>query len=508
MLWTRDPVVWVGAAIGGIAAWIVLFSGTYLPYIDYGNHLGLISVLAHGAESGSLQYLSRSLAPTPYWLFYVLTALLGQLVAVDVAAKLVLGASAAIWVLAGAHLAEATGRDPRVAIPASLGSFGISLGYGFVSFVFAAPLILLVLGSLERLLAATPRQRRARSGALALVTALLFLSHPLAFLAAALMMLLRATLELLIKLSLKEPDTARLALALVVSLLPAGILALLSLGAAGDLHFEPGKSQLLSFSPLGEHAQRLGGSLLERGSDRHWWVMRGVFGLTLLGLLGSWFRPAPSGKPWRARAAMWLYFAYFMAWYWLGPMSITDSLWNVYPRFATLAGVTLVLLPRWNLSGRWGAALALLPLALVGYNAFLNVQHVVEFNRLAKPYDEVRTLIPPRSKVLPLTVVGPDDVASQYQGLTSLYFNHLVDGAAFTPFLFDTPGVPVRARKDVRLPRAPPWNHPDGYDPKTEGVDYDYLVLRGQGLIDRTQRAGLHELVRNVSGWAVFRKKR
>ena len=163
-------------------AYAVFFAGPYLPYIDYANHVGLISILARGGETGADAFLARSWAPTPYWLYYVLTALLGRITEVDVASKLVLGASGATWVLGGAHLAEATGRDPRIALAASLGMFGIGLGYGFASFVFTCPLCLFVLGSTERLLGAEARLRRARVLELGAALTLVFLGHPLVFL--------------------------------------------------------------------------------------------------------------------------------------------------------------------------------------------------------------------------------------------------------------------------------------------------------------------------------------
>lgn len=507
MQWPRDRVVWLGALVAMACAYAVFFAGPYLPYIDYANHVGLISILARGGETGADAFLARSWAPTPYWLYYVLTALLGRITEVDVASKLVLGASGATWVLGGAHLAEATGRDPRIALAASLGMFGIGLGYGFASFVFTCPLCLFVLGSTERLLGAEARLRRARVLELGAALTLVFLGHPLVFLVTTLAVASRLIVELLVKLLLREGGSFPLLWSLTQAFLLPGALALFSLRSAGEVQFQPGKSALLSYSPWAEHLQRFGGSLLERGSAEHWTVMRGLGIFAGLGLVLGFVRPRQSSAGLRARAALWLYAAYFAAWYWVGPMSITDSLWYVYPRFAVLFGVMILLLPRVELSGKLGAALACLALPLVVYNASLNFQHVRQFNDWARPYDEVRKLIPKGAKVLPLTVVPGGDLANNHQALTSLYFYHLVDGAAFVPFLFDTPGVPVRYRKDVTLPRAPPWNNPDAYDPRVHGVDYDYLVLRGPGLIQRTQAAGLHELVQDVSGWAVFRTK-
>ena len=56
-------------------------------------------------------------------------------------------------------------------------------------------------------------------------------------------------------------------------------------------------------------------------------------------------------------------------------------------------------------------------------------------------------------------------------------------------------------------PRAPFWRSPDSYDPRTHGVDFDYLVLRGPGLVARTEAAGLHERVAEIEGWTVYKTK-
>lgn len=150
--WVRDPLIWLGALFAaGAHAW-VFFAGEYLPYIDYASHVGLISILAHGDETGALQYFSRSWAPNPYSLFYFVSALLAQALPVVVAAKLALVVASGSLTLAAAELAEVHGRDARLGLIAPMATFGYALGYGFASFVFAMPTMLFALAALERLL--------------------------------------------------------------------------------------------------------------------------------------------------------------------------------------------------------------------------------------------------------------------------------------------------------------------------------------------------------------------
>jgi hypothetical protein len=165
----------------------------------------------------------------------------------------------------------------------------------------------------------------------------------------------------------------------------------------------------------------------------------------------------------------------------------------------------LFLLPRVDLSGRLGAALCVLPLGLVLHNASVNRGHVLWFNERAKLYDPVREAIPKGARVLALTVAPAGDLTHQHHVLGSLYFYHVADGASHTGFLFDHGLMPVHLTKD--RPRTPFWRSPGSFNPKTHGVDYDYLVLRGPGLVSRTVRAGLHEKVGEFNGWTVFRTK-
>ena len=108
-------MLWLGVAVACAAHGFTLFAGRYLPYIDLPGHLALISALAHGGETGALTYLDRTFAPNnPYYVFYVLTATIGQLVTVDVAAKVSLLIATALYALSAASLCDATGRSPRL----------------------------------------------------------------------------------------------------------------------------------------------------------------------------------------------------------------------------------------------------------------------------------------------------------------------------------------------------------------------------------------------------------
>ena len=512
----RDPLVVLAVVAGtALTAW-ALFAGRYLPGIDYSNHLALISVLAHGGESGALDYLQRSLAPTPYLLFYALTAALAQVFAVDVAAKLSLVISAALLGTGAASLASATGRSPRLGALAPLAFFGVSYGYGFVTFVFTTPLVFWTLAAAERLIVAESHELRRRTAAYAAWLSLTFLGHGLLFWTVAVLLLSRVTLVGLAQLAGGREGlrhVTRTVVRLAIGTVPALLLAASSIiQHLRHPDIEAGTTPaetLFSFEPWSSHLAQLGGHLLERGSVEHWRVMYAAAALFALVIMASLLRPRTTTTPRESRAAALIYAAGLTALFLVGPMALEwpSSVWYVYPRYGVLAGVALWLLPRARLGGVFGLVVVLSACGLVAWNARLNHGHIAQFSGWASRYDGVRAAIPPGSRVLALTVTPGGDFTQQHPALGSLYFYHLVDGASYTAFLLDKTAHPVHSRRDVVLPRAPFWRSPDSYDPRTHGVDFDYLVLRGPGLVARTEAAGLHERVAEIEGWTVYKTK-
>ncbi|MCK6548907.1 hypothetical protein L6R52_23890 [Myxococcota bacterium] len=520
--WARDPWVWAGALFGAAATAWAVFAGPYLPYIDWGAHLGLISVLAHGGDTGALDFFTRSWLPSPYLLFYALTALFAQAVPVDVAAKLVLVVTSGALALGASSLAAATGRSPRMGMVAPLAMFGVSMGWGFGSFVVATPIFFFVLAAAERVLAALddpgssldvrdlPSPRRAAI-AFASWLALLYLAHGFAFFVALLVVGLRTLVHAAVRARRSLADAvapiAVLAAAVVPSVLialPAAILLVRtpSIEAGSDPN-----AALVEWTPLGARLAGLGGDLLERGSAYHWWVMWGAVALFAIWSVVSLFRPHRDARP-RTTFGLELYALLLVALYLFGPMSVSwpSSIWMIYPRFGVIAALALVLVPRPDLRGR-GLPLALAGLVLVGANAHLNARHVGRYNAWASTYDGVRALVPRGARVLALTVPAPDEPKLEHSALGSLYMYLMVDGASYVAFLFDKNELPVHLRRDRPAPRAPLWNQPSAYDPKTHGVDYDYLVLRGRPIVERTERAGLHEKIGEAGPWSVWRTK-
>jgi|GEM_PF-2227387 len=513
----RDPVV-LGATLAGVlaTAW-ALFGGRYLPGIDYSNHLGLISILANGGESGALDYMERSFAPSYYLLFYLITAGVAQFTTVDVASKLVLIAAAGGLVLATASLADACGRSPRAAAIAPLAMFGVSFGYGFVTFIFTAPFFIWSLAAAERFMTAPRTAMRKPALIYAVALCLTYLGHGMVFVATAVALVVRVFVLGLWDLA-QHRGAAMPRVAETVTRLAMGAVPVLAMAgpAAVSLALKPAveagaqvSPSIFGWEPWSSHWAQIGGHLLERGSITHWHVMYGVLGLFALLVVAAIFLPRveDTSTP-DSRRAIVIYAAVTLALFLVGPMSIEPAqIWFVYPRFGVLAGVLLWLVPRAPLKGAFGALVVAMSVGLVAWNANINRGHIQNFTGWATHYDPVRESVPPKMRVLALTVVPGGDFSQIHPALGSLYFYHLVDGASYTAFLFDHRALPVRSRLDVKKPNAPFWRNPDSYDPAVHGIEFDYLVLRGPGLAARTDAAGLHELVVDHEGWRVYRTK-
>ncbi|MEQ8280406.1 MAG: hypothetical protein RMA76_13820 [Deltaproteobacteria bacterium] len=485
-----DPVLGL-AAIAAVAAhaWM-LFVGRYLPFIDWSNHLGLIAILAHGGDA--LTFAERSFAPTPYWLFYMTTAAFAQVVSVEAAAKLTFLAATAATTLATADLARTCGRDPRIAAIAPLAMFSVALGYGFAAWVCGVWTVPLVLAAVERALDAPTRTRTAL---LAAAWTTCFLAHALLFLFVSVALTLRVVVDLLGR---GRSEAAGRLRAVAVAAAPAFLVGLVTVA-----RLEPGSSptQWAHFEPTAWSLARLGSDLLQRGDDRHVYTMLAALAWWI-GLLFLGARQRRHAR--RGTVALALYAGLAGGLYAFGPMTLEHpvEVWMLAPRFGAIAALFLFLLPTASLRSRAGLIWVGAALALLFANAALNRQMIAKFDRIGQRYDPVRRHIPRGATYLALTLVPPGDLATYHPAVQSLFFHHLCDGAAYTAYLFDNPLHPVRPKQP--RPPAPPWRDVASYAPDVHGVAYDFLVLRGALLVERTKDAGRHRLVAEENGWFVF----
>lgn len=511
--WWADPVVAFGAIVAMALHGWAWFAGEYVPYIDYSNHLGLISILAHGGETGALAYVDRSLAPVPYLSFYAVSAAFAQVMSVPAACKASLLLSTGLCVYGGAFLAERSGRSPRLGLFTPLCLFGYALGYGFAAFVFTTPFLFFALGANEGLLEAVDEGDRTRRRwiELALAVFLLYIGHAFMFGVGAALIAFRSSAWALARLRGRPRLAARGWGLVALGALPTIVIGLpvlvMRLYGAPPTDDTPTEGPWISFASVSARFGRYGGDLLERGSSEHWTTMHLAAALFVLWVLLSLVRPNPARGPERRERSfgLELFALGGAALYLFGPESVNRpvAIWMLYPRFAVLAAGLVFLLPRPDLRGLLGLPAALLALGLVAHNAKITHAHMTRFNGWAEQYDPVRKLVPPKSRVLALSIPPQGDLLRYHPALGSLYFYHLADGAAYTAFLFDVPLLPVQPKKEGK-PRAPFWKNVHGFDPKVHGKDFDYLVLRGPALTRRADASENHRRVGEANGWIVY----
>ena len=512
-----DPILIGGALIAtGIHAW-VYFAGFYLPFYDWPNHIGLISIFAHGDELGGLKYFERSFIPTPYALFYYLSGLLAQVVPVVVAAKLTLVLTSPILIFSVAYLLWVHGREPRLALISPMAIFGHALGYGFASFVFALPFLFLTLAEFERILLnlsagynlSHPRVRWSVLR-LACILILCFLGHALVFIAAAWVVGVRFIAYLIINARFELVLMGRAFGALLVSYMGAAFLVLLRIVI---LYSEPLRKTettpldaarpWLIFPPMEQRWSRLAGHLIDRGSAEHMFSMYAVVAAWgLLIVLAIFFR----SKAERLFGGYLSVTAGILALYVLGPDSIEKpfSVWLFYSRFATSAAIALWCLPPVRLRGVVGLGVSVLMILTLAYDASLQRKHVIQMSSVAAQYDPVRKLVPKGKRILGLTYgVPPGDVSTFHPTMRCLYFYHLADGAAYAAYLFDNPLIPIRYRRGIQKPKAPFWRTPQVFHPSIHGREFDILILRGQP-VELTKKSPYHRLRGEANGWWVF----
>ncbi len=513
-LWPRDLVLWLGALFGAGAQGYVLFAGRYVPYIDWAGHVGLISVLAQGDATGASAYFDTNWLPLPYLIYYALTALIGQFVAVAVAAKLSLVLIAFLTTLAAAELAEVCGRSPRLALLAPLTLFGYALGFGFVTFLAATPFAIFTIASAERLVQASlPIETKLRDLyrpllRLAVSFVLLYLAHGMFFLAVAAVIGFRLVFSFGNRLRQRRPLLPLLgAMALTTPpIIALAALALWRLRSSHRTETSTSSAGEWAFPTLAERMNFLPVHLLKRDNMPHEWTMYAVAGFAVVVALLWFVRQLRLQTEERSRG-LYFYALGFVLLYLTGPNSLVWplSVWVFYSRFATIAVLLLIMLPRVDLTRRGLAPLLLVPLAILAYNAHLQAHGVERISKMAEPYNKVRALIPKSARLLAINSNRRGDLTRHHQALTGLHFYHLSDGTAYGAFLFDHPLLSVRPKLKGR-PRAPYWRKLR-FDPKTHGKDYDYFVIRDAYIPKQLDRNPQFERIADISGWVVFKNR-
>lgn len=478
--------------VHGVALGWVIFEPRYLPWIDWPNHLALIELFARRITGERHPCLQWGALPGPYFSFYAVSALLGGLLGSTLAgAKLALTGAFAALVPSAVRFCRAAGTSPVLAAVAPLAGFGYALGYGFVSFCFSLPILVLALALMVEHLSRARLSGEDRWLALG-AAPLLLVTHGASFLAFGLVFGFGALARAAWSRSLRPVLDAALVL------LPAAVAALAMLVLAGGGGGGGLPDELFSFRPLAERLAEWRGDLLDRGSQRSLHVMRGLLVVSIVllvpGVLQSRSRRL---SPWAVLPGLLLGLLHVF-----GPETIwfPMEVWKISTRFGTVAALLLFLsLPVRRLGAIGGSLALVVLLALSGLQYAAAHEAFARFDRGARVYDRVRAATPDGSAVLGWVDWRALPPGSQHPAMTHLFMYHVLDGVGFSPRVFDSRFLPVRIDPSCPVERyglyrgAPPERLPE--------------IAVGFGDSVEIALSRNYDRVAEIEGFVVFRKK-
>ena len=502
-----------------------LFPGLDLPF-----HLSLADMLAKSGRPDSpyAAFYQGGLTMAPYAAHYLGLWLLSRLMPLLTAHTVLVVAYVAGLPLAMASLLKALGRSRVPAVLAFPVAYNLALHYGFITFAFSLPVLLLFLAQLCQLLVVPPPVLRAwlLTAALAVLLFLCHLQNFLYGLGAAVAFVLVSAVpwrRRLGSLTALLPSVALLAwwqARVRAGAPPAGQ----ALGQA----WQAMKTSRLGELPAGAHpwladwkARLLGlGSNTLRGfTDRS--DVKAASALLLviavyfvMGVAGRYLLPGPSREMPRMRAAVWAAFLGALAAYLLLPHHLNAfEIVTFFPRFAPL--VVLMMLPLISRGlGRYTGALgAVLIVPALVFGVFWGVELSRHYRRYAEETGDFRAVIAaalPGHRLISLPMERHSKVMSIESALVGL--------GSFYPALAPAPGSMVSlpycgmrhipCTRKAALPDPTPWAA-ERFDPAKAIPAFDYFLVRSPVL--RFHPFGEHraqvELVSRRNHWSLYRRK-
>jgi hypothetical protein len=487
----RDPWPWRGCyALCSVLLLAPLWLATYPPLVDAPQHAAQIAI-AHGWSDASLGYAAEyelnwlTNSVVAYGLAYLLAFVLPVVTALKVVLSLAL---LAVPLVVDRLVRELDGDPWWVFVSFPIG-YGYAFFWGFLNFVVAVPIgLLLVLFALRYARAPSPR------GAIALAAAvhLLFISHVLVLAYAGLVALLLIWLNTG---TLRDRLIGAAALASVVPLTASWWIATKML--------TPGSTPMAAPTVLGYGVSRLAelpayvvGMPVDAAS-----VGVGLFLIAAPLLMGA----RPSRQAWR-----WAPLAVTLLFHLAVPLNVLDTAF-VYPRFTifVIPGLLLaldrVLVPR--------LLLRYLTVGLVVlWLAFLALRFH-DFDDEARPAAELIEQMEPGKRVLSL-VISADSAHLPWHPYLHfpIWYQSARGGIADFSFAEFFPNrFRYREGRDPPLPYNVEWA-PYQFDWRAhDGQRYDYFLIRRglQNPWDPLAGATTEiELVDRRGSWWLYRQRR
>lgn len=496
-IWREDhTLAWLTALLV-VCAWLPLFAGPFLPFPDLPNNTGAASLLwevyrGHGVAA--LHYKVH-VAPLPYWTAYLIMAALRPLVGALWAAKILCGLVVALLPLGTMRLLAALGRGPRLGLWAFALSWEHNLYAGWVAYMLGMCLAFFALAWLI--------ECESAKGSLAILgmAVLIALTHveAVAFFLVAGGLVAVVHRQPLRKVFYYAVAASGPFVAVVYPWLKERLKDVSKTVPAAklftfDWHTPAVKTAGLFTYSLDDLPSKLG------------MIATALAFVTLIAgpaMLGAAPRRRTSGEG-RGRAFMILFSS--LALYYVLPMEVSGPIhhWYTYPRYATFILLSLLLLPRPRLEGRYAWALGpgIASALLMDYAV---AKQLGEFAVSSAPFLEIIAAVKPKAMVLPL-IDEEKDPACKLNPYNQFHSYIVATRLGYDPYLFDTADIPLVFRNENRPP-APRGGRAASFSMAAHGRFYDYVLVQGLASDPFTKNpaeAAQVTLVREAGKWRLY----
>lgn len=369
---------WICFALCAVAAMVPLWTVSYLPMVDLPQHAAQVAIWQAYHDPGlGYEKLYEFNWFTPYLLGYSLTRLIALAFGVSLAIKVVISLAVLGLPLSCLYLLRSSSGEEWWALLTFPLAYGFCFYWGFLNYLIAIPLGVMLLGAAYRYRQA---QTWGRGLALALWAVLLFFAHVL--------VLGLCGLAALILLADPEPgsplrwrETVRRILPLLAAAPLMALWVLRALGSESQVHLGT------TWGPLWRRLVEGPGLLLGSPNDAlaALVLLAGLAALLICGVRwGGWRRAAPP-----AAAALVCYLAFPVFGFGVAML---------YQRFAVFVAASILLaltLPQ--AISRRRAAITLIVALSVGWLGLVTARHLA-FDRLARQIDPlIETMQPGKS---------------------------------------------------------------------------------------------------------------
>jgi hypothetical protein len=500
------------------------------PGLDVPFHLAIGDMLVkHGRPDSPYDaYYDGGLALAPYAAHYLALWLMSKVMTVLTAHQLLIGLYVASMPLVMSSLLNVLGRSRLPALLAFPLAYNLPLNYGFISFAFSLPVLVLFLAQLGRLLLAPPPIGRRWVGTAAMAL-LLFLCHLQNFVygvcAAGAYVLFSAVpwRRRLLSLTTVLPSLAAL-LWWQRHLRPDFLHRPRGLGFA----WKTVKALRLRELPPGRHpwladlkarielipvnALRGFADSVEVKAAKALLLLIGVY--FLMGLAGRLLLPGATRERPRMRASAWVAFLGAFAAYFLLPHHLNEfDIVTFFPRFAPLVVLMMLpLIPR-GLRRFSGSLGVLLSVPAVVFCAVWGVELYNHYQRYGEEVSDFRAVIgaaKPGHRLLEMIYDRRSRtmaVESTLIGMGNFYPLLKPDPKSMVPLQYcDMMHIPCALKPGSGLPDTNPWIPERDFDKAV--AFYDYFLARSapprSALVKHKDKI---DLIARRGSWSLYRRK-